>query len=39
MSEREWLKAIGAENEEGDFEDDEEDEVKPAKKGRGKGKA
>ena len=39
LSEREWLKAIGAENEEGDFEDDEEDEVKPSKKGRGKGKA
>merc|ERR1711997_1417984 len=37
MSEREWLKAIGAEEEGDDYEDDE-DNVTPTKKGKGRGK-
>ena len=34
LSEREWLKAIGAENEEGDFDDDDDDEDVKPKKGK-----
>ena len=34
LSEREWLKAIGAENEEGDFDDDDDDEDAKPKKGK-----